>query len=124
MPEPRFPQLLQGRRILVVEDEQLIAINLQEELEARGAKVLGPFSTVAEATAFLAHNRLPDAAALDVQLQDELVYPLAQMLDRQGVLIAFVTSGDPRDLPAAFGHVAYFDKPVDLQELVRLLSLS
>ena len=57
-----------------------------------------------------------------MQLNDELVYPLAEMLDRQGVLIAFVTGEDSRNLPPAFDHVAYFDKPVDIPELVRLLS--
>ncbi len=121
--DPVPPQTLQGRRIMLVEDEMLVAMLMQEMLEEHGATVMGPFLRVEDAQTFLAHNRLPDAAVLDVNIAGEAVYPIAEVLDRNGILFVFMSGGDSRDLPSSFNHVPYFEKPIDSQALVPLLSL-
>ena len=67
---------LTGRRILIVEDRYLIAAELADQIRSMGAEVAGPVSSVAEAAAILARQPI-DAALLDVNLDDEMVFPLA-----------------------------------------------
>lgn len=66
---PERPQ--SGRRILAVEDEYFLADELDRELKAAGAAVLGPVSSVAAALEALASDRTPDAAVLGVNLGGE-----------------------------------------------------
>jgi CheY-like chemotaxis protein len=86
MPEPTLlwsrPALpaLHGRRILVVEDEYMVAEDLRVELESMGAEVLGPVPSVARALALLARTSEIDAAILDVNLGSEMVFPVAEAL--------------------------------------------
>jgi DNA-binding response OmpR family regulator len=70
--------------ILIVEDEVLIALQLQEILEAHGWHVIGPAARVAEALALL-ERALPTVALLDVNLAGELVTPVAEVLKERGV---------------------------------------
>ena len=77
-------------RLLVVEDEALIAMELCAGLASLGWEIVGPAATVEEAKRVLA-GTLPDAAALDVNLGGKLVYPLADWLHEQGVPFVFCT---------------------------------
>lgn len=70
--------------ILVVEDEFLIAMDLQQMLESRGWRVLGPAARVADAMRLL-ERELPSVALLDVNLGGELVTPVAELLKARGV---------------------------------------
>jgi len=82
-------------RVLVVEDEALVALELAEGLAAAGYDVIGPFGRVGAALARLASD-LPDAALLDVDVAGEPVEPVADLLAERGVPYAFVTAyGDP-----------------------------
>lgn len=83
------PQPLDGeaRLVLVVEDEFLIAM----ELEEGGFRVLGPASTVTAALRLLDQQR-PDAAVLDMNLRNELVTPVAQALRRMAVPFAIASA--------------------------------
>ena len=63
--------------MLVVEDELLIAMDLELLLQRHGWRVLGPATTLAEALRLLAAGRTPDVALLDLNLQGELVTPVA-----------------------------------------------
>src|SRR5438270_8852311 len=86
---------LKGRRVLVVEDEYLIAADIAASLEALGAEVAGPAASVAEALTFLERDgdRL-DGAVLDVNLGKERVYPLADVLRSRGIPFVFTTGYD------------------------------
>ena len=90
-------QTLHGARVLVVEDEPLIALELQAALAERGAQVVGPFC---DAAAGLAHAASDDLAAalLDVRLGETSVGPLARALSDRGVPFAFYTGQTEYDL--------------------------
>ena len=70
--------------VLIVEDEVLIAIDMQLELEDGGFRVLGPARSVRSALALL-ETSAPDAAVLDLNLRDELVTPVALALRQNGI---------------------------------------
>ena len=78
------------RRILVVEDELLAAMNLEDLLQEFGFEVVGPYPTLAEAWVAVAEDGL-DGAVLDVNLRGEMIFPLAEDLVRQHVPIVFCT---------------------------------
>ena len=75
---------LAGRRILIVEDEFLIALDLEDALGDLGCEVVGPAATVAEALRLI-EMTLPSAAVLDVRLVDGSTAPVAVELQRRGV---------------------------------------
>jgi DNA-binding response OmpR family regulator len=75
-------------RILLAEDEALIAMDLAMELETRGAEIVGPVKDLAAALRAAASERL-DGAILDVDLRGELVYPAAEILLDRGIPFVF-----------------------------------
>lgn len=84
------PQSLNGARILVVEDEPLIALDIGEGLVEAGAVVIGPSSTVASALALVGTRGLA-AAVLDVRLDGETVFPVAAALCARSIPFVFHT---------------------------------
>lgn len=86
-----------ARRILVVEDDQLLALQMQAILRSLGFEVLGPAGSL-ESGLRLAEAGDVDAAVLDVRLdQGQRVFPVAQTLQRRSIPFSFMTgySGDP-----------------------------
>jgi CheY-like chemotaxis protein len=114
---------LAGRRVLIVEDRYLIAIEMADHVGRLGGKVVGPSRDVAGAEALLAGERV-DVAVLDVNLDGELVFPLAERLAGAGVPFIFLTGYDGQTLPPAWQDRPRFAKPVNARalcdELVRL----
>jgi DNA-binding response OmpR family regulator len=106
------PRTLRNCRILVVEDEYMLADELQRELTRAGAVVVGPVPTVEMALDLLAREAALDGAVLDVNLGGELVYPLADALAGRKVPFIFVTGYDAQVLPPRFAHAARCEKPV------------
>lgn len=111
------------QRILVVEDEYLLAYDLRRDLEAAGAQVLGPSATVAGALRLLDGAGLPDAAVLDVNLGGDKVFPLARTLRSCGVPLVFVTGFEAWALPREFADVPCYEKPVQMTQVLRALGL-
>ncbi|MFQ6755700.1 response regulator [Cereibacter sphaeroides] len=103
--------LLQGRRLLVVEDEYFVAAALSAELTDLGAVVVGPAASVERALA-LADEAL-DGAILDINLAGPAVFPVAEALAARRVPFIFVTGYDATAIPQAFAHVTRLEKPVD-----------
>lgn len=100
-----------GDRILVVEDEILIALDIQHALEDAGFEVVGPHENVADSLRALEHVR-PDAAILDVQLDGEDVFPVAEMLHRAGIPIVFHSGhAEPALLQERFPSSRFCSKP-------------
>ncbi|HEY6644227.1 response regulator [Povalibacter sp.] len=83
--------LLRGLKILLVEDDFIVAFDMQGLLQDYGAEVLGPVSSVAEGQAIVASQQA-DAAVLDVNLNGEFVFALAGQLRQQGVPLLFATA--------------------------------
>ena len=79
--------------VLIVEDEYLIAMDLQLLLESRGWRVIGPVATVKDAL-FLLERELPSVALLDVNLGSELVTPVAEFLKARRVPFAVASAYD------------------------------
>ena len=108
------------RQVLIVEDEELVAMMLADMLQELNYSVLGPVGDLNKALA-LAEERAPDAALLDVSLHGVASFPLAETLQAKGIPFAFTTGYGERDFPPAFRQVPRLSKPFDLPELRRVL---
>ena len=97
-----MPPELAGKRVLVVEDEMLVALLVEDMLAEAGCIVVGPFARVRDALA-AAKAEAVDLALLDVNVAGEKVFPVAHALEKRGVPFLFVTgygqSALPRDRP-------------------------
>src|SRR5262245_47205682 len=80
-------------RVLLAEDNAVIALDLQSALEDAGYLVVGPCTSCAEVVAQVEHEQ-PDVAILDVELEDGSVLPAAETLARSGVPFAVMTGFD------------------------------
>jgi CheY-like chemotaxis protein len=109
---------LQGLRVLVAEDEFLVALLLEEELRSLGCSIVGPFTNLAMATQ--ASRRDPfDLAILDINLSGELVYPLADELLAREVPFLLLSGYGAANLPERFRTSPRLAKPYDPAALVR-----
>lgn len=90
MESARGKEELAGRRILIVEDELLLALDLQMIVEGLGATVVGPAASVEAALTLLRENA-PHAALLDANLRGKRVTPVAEALKERGIPFAMVT---------------------------------
>ena len=111
---------LMGKRILTVEDEYMLAQELALFLEQHGATVIGPVGTV-KAALGLAIREALDAAVLDINLRNELVYPVADTLIERSVPIVFVTGYDELLLQRSYINLPRCPKPLDKEALLRVL---
>ena len=121
MPDPLSASPLRDRRILVVEDEYMMADDLQYELEKAGAEVIGPVPSVADALRLLATEEVIDGAILDVNLRGEKAYPVADVLRERAIPFVLATGYETWSLPEAYKDVPRCEKPVDLRHLARTL---
>jgi PAS domain S-box-containing protein len=99
----------QQRSILLVEDEELVALELSVELSRLGWAVVGPAATLAEAQALL--SRHVDAAVLDVNIRGRSVYPVAEQLAKRQVPFVFCTGYEMVDPEGRFPDVPVIRKP-------------
>jgi DNA-binding LytR/AlgR family response regulator len=114
---------LAHRRLLVVEDEYMVACEVAEALEDAGANIIGPAATIEDALRLIEeHGDAIDGAVLDVNLRDELVYPVADALMARGVPTVFATGYDQINIPDTYAAIPRCLKPVLMGQLIRLLS--
>ena len=121
MPSGVPARALQGRRLLVVEDDYVLAEDLKRELEVMGAEVLGPVPSVEGALRLLSAELRPDVVLLDLNLGGEMAFSVADALQARGILFAFTTGYEAWTIPGAYAHIPRFDKPVEMHRLVRWL---
>jgi len=109
---------LAGYRLLVVEDDYFVAQDLCAILRDHGATVLGPAPSVASARN-LASDLRPDCVLLDINLDGELAFELAQELQARGMRTVFTTGYDATFVPQHLRHTVCLQKPVDATALLR-----
>lgn len=111
--------------ILVVEDEWLIAADIEQTLVDAGFDVLGPAHSVEEAGRLM-KTRAPSAALLDISLSEGNSFGLAARLSKLGIPYAFLTGYNIADLPVELAQQWVLNKPVvdsDLRDMAsRLLA--
>ena len=112
--------LFQGRRILLAEDEYLIAEAMRRNLEKAGATVVGPVASVVAALALVESEQI-DGALLDVSLRDQEVFPVADALFARGIPFLFATGYGATDLPTQWRIAPRCEKPVDLAMAAQML---
>jgi DNA-binding LytR/AlgR family response regulator len=117
------PGRLAGLKVLVVEDNYLIAEHVRSILDGEGCEVLGPAPRVDAGLALVERGPRPDCAVLDINLNGELCFPLARALAGDAVPIVFLTGYDDRAIiPPDFAPAAVLGKPLENDRLVGALA--
>ncbi len=112
MPEPSITL----PRLLVVEDEYLIRMLLEDMLAELGYEVAAAVGTMAEASEFAAQGDI-DAAILDVNLDGQEIYPVAEILAKRGLPFVFVTGYGERSLSELYRDRPALQKPFQAEQL-------
>lgn len=111
---------LAGLRILVVEDEAIVAWDLADALESHGCQVVGPASDLAQALE-LSQERPLAGAVLDVNLGNDKVFPVADILAAALIPFCFVTGYGIAGLRPADLSRPILQKPFDTERLVQII---
>ena len=104
-------QPLSGRRVLVVEDESLVAMLLETILEDMECIPVGPASNIDDGEALARDTADLDAALLDVNVAGRQVFPVAEVLKARGVPFVFSTGYGEGGLPEEWRGQATIQKP-------------
>lgn len=118
--------MLEGKKILIVEDEVILALDLRFAMEDMGADVIGPCHRLSRAME-MAETAPIDGAILDVDLAGEAVFPLADNLRKRHVPFVFHTGRhNPAELSDLYGGVTICPKPSSpervAQELMAMMN--
>lgn len=112
---------LTNRRILIVEDEYMLAHDLQLELEDAGAIVIGPEASVACALARIEKEDRIDAVVLDVNLGGQLAFPVADALSAQHIPFIFASGYEDDVVKSRYPNVVNCAKPFVSRQLLHSL---
>ena len=107
---------MSARRLLIVEDELLVALDIETILSDAGLVVLGPVSSASEALTLIADGG-PDAALLDANLGGEPITEVARSLSERGIPFAYVTGYGRESLPEGY-EAPIVTKPFDAGQLL------
>lgn len=100
-----------GKRVLIVEDELLVALSLEDTLRSLGCDVIGPVATLPDAMQVVEEVEA-DIAILDVNLRGEQVFPAAEILARRAIPLIFCSGFvGAAPLPACFADALQVPKP-------------
>ena len=109
-------ELLAGRRVLVVEDEMMVLLNIESMLADLGCETISVAATVESALALVDAERF-DCAMLDVNLGGQTSYPIADVLVARSIPFVFSTGYDDHRIPVRFGDKGVLKKPYGDEEL-------
>ena len=115
--QPDNRRTLHGKRILVIEDEPLVAMDVESTLATAGCKVVGPAATLERAKLLIEESDC-DAVLLDVNLAGQPVDELATLLTRKNRPFAFVTGYGREALPSGFRGAVVLGKPFGADQLL------
>ncbi|MCC5622640.1 hypothetical protein [Nostoc sp. CHAB 5715] len=108
------------KRVLVVEDESLLALDIADQLVNAGYDVVGPATSVKMAQRLIGAEGC-DAAVLDVNLGNETVDPVAFNLQERGIPFFFLSGNSREQVPAALRDYLWLSKPVSQPMLLEAL---
>ncbi|HEV7276566.1 MAG TPA: response regulator [Devosiaceae bacterium] len=112
---------LEGLRVLLVEDESLVAMAVEDMLHDLGCEVAATAGSVPEALERLQVGGF-DFALLDVNLANQQVFPVAEALSEQRIPFAFASGYGAANLPEAFRARPVAAKPFQIADLAATLS--
>jgi two-component SAPR family response regulator len=112
---------LDGKCVLIVEDEDFIAGNLTYAIAAEGGEIIGPVETVKDALDIL-DTANPDGAILDVKLSGQWSFAVADALAARHIPFIFATATDYDVVPARYYNVPWIEKPYQLDTVCRALA--
>ncbi|MGN6779639.1 helix-turn-helix domain-containing protein [Rhizobium sp.] len=115
-------QIAEGTRVLLVEDDYFIASDLARRLDQLGFDVVGPLPGVEEALERIRAGDNIAAAMLDIRLSGEMVFPVADELERRAVPFIFATAFDPQVVPARHADKLLLRKPLEDRAIVAALA--
>lgn len=119
MTEPT--DVLQGARVLVLEDETLVSMMVEDMLMDLGCEIVGPFARLDHALSFVAAGSQVDLALLDVNLGGERSFPLAEALSARSVPFVFTTGYDESGMPDEWRSRPALRKPFMMHEMAAVL---
>lgn len=103
--------------VFIVEDESLVALNLEDMLLELGHTVVGPAMRIDRAKRMIEGDFSADVAILDVNVAGEPVFPVAQMLVEKGVPVVFATGYDRESLPERWHGDSVLQKPYTMADI-------
>lgn len=114
---------LTGLRLLIVEDEAMVAMMVEDMLADLGCVVVDVAGTLARGLALVADRALAlDGAILDVNLGGDKVYPVAAALTARGIPFIFATGYGIAGIAEDFAHVPALAKPYESRALAKVLT--
>ena len=110
----------EAKRILVVEDNLIIAMDVEEMVIACGCAPVGPVSNVAAGLAIVRQTEL-DGAILDINLGEERIWPVAELLDDLDVPFVLASGYTAEEVPHRFRERTVLEKPLSQEALIAAL---
>ncbi len=114
--------VLRDRRILIVEDEYLVAMSLRDALESLGSVVVGPVPSVEKAIKTIEAGPDIDAAIVDVNLGGVMAYPVADLLQARNIPFVFTTGYEKNTLRAGYPEIGICHKPSPFPKMEEALA--
>jgi CheY-like chemotaxis protein len=114
-------QPLKGLRVLIVEDEAPIALQVEDMLVESECDVVGPASRVGQALKLIADEPV-DAAVLDLNIAGDLVYPVADALEKRGLPYIFATGYGASSLTEPYRSRRVLQKPFSRRDLLQAMA--
>lgn len=115
--------MLEGARVLVLEDEYFIASDLVRALDVAGARPIGPAGTIQQATELIEQAPV-DAAILDLNLHGEFAFPLIERLKAAGTPCVIVSGYGRESIPETLRDVPNIEKPVNQAKVIASLEVA
>ncbi|HEY7638752.1 MAG TPA: hypothetical protein VH814_03425 [Steroidobacteraceae bacterium] len=113
---------LSGRRILIVEDDCITAMDLVETLSAAGAHIVGPIGTISTALEVVRRPQPQlDVALLDIEVDGAFVFDVADELVKRDVPIVFTTGYERHEIPVRFRAARHCEKPIGIAAIAQAL---
>ncbi|MCY1004598.1 response regulator [Nannocystis pusilla] len=119
--DPLNADVLKGLRVLIVEDEPMIASFLEDALTDLGCEVIGPALNMKDALRLAREARI-DGAGLDINVAGEKVYPVADVLAERGLPFVFMTGYGRAGLRESDLDRPVLQKPFSFERLVEIMT--